>query len=242
MGMRLTKIRVTGPAFVVAAAIFVSMTVAADAQQPKEQPKAQPKAAPKQQPAAPAPPQAQAPPADQQLQLVHSPWTKFCGKDADPAAKEVCLTMTEARLETGSFVAGAALIEQKGEQKKIMRITLPLGMQLSHGTRMIVDQGQPNLGQYIVCLPNGCMAEFEVSQALYGQLKSGKTLWLQAINLNGQGASYGLPLAEFGKANDGPPTDPKEFEERQQKLQDELQRKAEERRKQLESQQGQPKR
>jgi invasion protein IalB len=228
----LASVRVTAAA-VFAAASFVLLTVAADAQQP--QPKAQPKAAPKQQPAPAAPPQAQGPAADQQLQLVHSPWTKFCGKEG---GKEICITMTEARLDTGSFVAGAAFIEHQGEAKKLLRVTLPLGMQLPSGTRMIIDQGQPNMGQFLVCLPNGCMAEFEVSQSLVGQLKGGKTLWLQAINLSGQAASYGLPLTEFGKANDGPATDPKAFEERQRKLEEEMQRKAEEERRRLEREQG----
>ena len=49
-----------------------------------------------------------------------------------------------------------------------------------------------------------------------------------------------LPLADFAKAYDGPPTDPKEFEAQQKKLQDELQRRADEARKKLESQQGTP--
>ncbi|MEP6841192.1 MAG: invasion associated locus B family protein, partial [Bradyrhizobium sp.] len=39
---------------------------------------------------------------------------------------------------------------------------------------------------------------------------------------------------EFAKAYDGPPTDPKVFEENQKKLQEELQKRAEEQRKKLE--------
>jgi invasion protein IalB len=206
-------------------------------------PKAQPKK-PASPPAAaqPAPaqqPQAATPPAEQQLPIVYSPWTKFCGKDQNQAAaKEVCLTVKEARLETGQFVAGAALIEQDGEAKKILRITLPLGMQLVHGTRMILDKEQPMQGRYVVCLPNGCMADFEVNQDFVGRLKKGQQIVLQGINLPGQAASYPLPLADFAKANEGPATDPKMFEEQQRKLQEELQRKAEEARKKLQDQQS----
>jgi len=47
--------------------------------------------------------------AGRQPPIVYSPWTKFCGKDQNPQAKEVCLTVKEARLETGQFLAGAAL-------------------------------------------------------------------------------------------------------------------------------------
>lgn len=215
----------------------------AQQQSPQQRPAqpAAPKQAPKQQPAPQQPAQQQ--PQQQQAQpeqlpVVYSPWTKFCGKDQQAGAKETCLTVKEARLETGQFIAGAALIEQEGEQKKVLRITLPLGMQLPQGTRMIVDKEQPITGRYIVCLPNGCMADFEVNAEFVGKLKKGQTLMLQGINLPGQAATYPLPLGDFAKANDGPPTDPKVFEEQQKKLQEELQRRAEEARKKLQS--GQP--
>ncbi len=178
--------------------------------------------------------QAAAPPADQPP-IVYSPWTKFCGKDNNPTAKEVCLTVKEARLETGQFLAGAALIEQAGEEKKLFRVTLPLGMQLPQGTRMLLDKEQPMQGRYIVCLPNGCMADFDVTPDFVAKLKKGQQIVLQGINLPGQAASYMLPLADFAKANDGPPTDPKKFEEDQKKLQEELQKKAEEARKKLQA-------
>ena len=72
------------------------------------------------------------------------------------------------------------------------------------------------------------------------KLKKGKGLVLQAINATGQPISVVMPLADFAKAYDGPPTDPKVFEEQQKKLQEELQRRADEARKKLESQQGAP--
>src|SRR5262245_29338534 len=102
----------------------------APAPAPKAAPKPAPKAAPNQ-PAQPAQPQQQQSQGQggEQMPVIYSPWTKFCGKDQNQAnAKEVCLTVKEARLETGQFLAGAALIEQAGEDKKIFRITLPLGM------------------------------------------------------------------------------------------------------------------
>lgn len=214
----------------------------AQPQPPVPAPKATPRPVPKQQQKQQQPAQQAPAPADQQQAsapadqppIVYSPWTKFCGKDNNnPTAKEVCLTVKEARLETGQFLAGAALIEQAGEEKKLFRITLPLGMQLPQGTRMLLDKEEPMQGRYIVCLPNGCMADFDVTKDFVGKLKKGQQLVLQGINLPGQAASYMLPLAEFAKANDGPPTDPKKFEEDQKKFQEELQKKAEEARKRL---------
>ena len=201
------------------------------AQKPPSAPSAQPA------PAAPAAPgqSADTPP------LIYSPWTKVCGKEGQQQAagsKEVCFTIKEARLDTGQFVASAGLIELAGEPKKIMRVTLPLGLLLRNGTRMLIDAKEPMTGVYNFCLPNGCWADFEVTEDFVGKLKKGQALVLQAFNLNGQVASFTFPLADFAKSNEGPPTDPKALEEQQKKLQEELQKRAEEARKRLE-QQGQ---
>jgi hypothetical protein len=66
-------------------------------------------------------------------------------------------------------------------------------------------------------------------------MKKGQNLVVQAINSNGAPLTLPLPLGEFAKAYDGPPTDPKVFEETQKKLQEELQKRAEETRKKLEA-------
>jgi len=165
--------------------------------------------------------------------VIYSPWTKYCGTDGNPEAKEVCLTVKEARLETGQFLAGAAVIEQQGEAKKLLRITLPLGMQLPQGTRMLLDKEPPLQGRFIVCMPNGCMADFDVNSDFIAKMKRGQQITMQGINLPGQAASYMLPLTDFAKAHEGPPTDPKKLEEQQKQLQDELQKKAEEARQRL---------
>ena len=81
------------------------------------------------------------------------------------------------------------------------------------------------------------MSDYEASAEVLANLKKGQNLVIQAINANGQPLTLPLPLADFGKAYDGPPTDPKVFEEQQKKLQEELQKRAEEARKKLEAQQ-----
>jgi invasion protein IalB len=197
------------------------------------------------QPAAPAEAQQPAqPPAQggdqQQVQLIYSPWTKFCLKGQEASAKQVCFTGKDARIESGMPVVAAVLIEPEGDAKKILRVTLPLGMQLVHGTRAIVDQNQPMTAPYVICFTNGCMSDYEATADMIGKMKKGQGLVVQAINSTGQPISLVLPLADFAKAYDGPPTDPKVFEEQQKKLQDELQRRAEDARKKLENQQGTP--
>jgi invasion protein IalB len=197
----------------VSVAVVLTLTSAALAQrkQPPEKfaPPAQSAPQPKvQEPVA----QATRPPT------VYSPWVKFCGRDkSDAQAKETCLTVKEARLETGQFLAGAALIEPAGEGKRLFRVTLPLGMQLMPGVRMFIDGDTPRSGNFIACIANGCMADFDVTADFVSKLKAGRELRLQSINLPGQVATYLLPLADFARANEGPPTDPVQFEKDQQR-------------------------
>jgi len=253
------------------AATALAIPVAHEAQAQTPAPAAAPKAAPKAPPAAaprpaapraPGAPSAQAPagqapqqapagaqaqPPEQQIQLIYAPWTKFCLKGQDANAKQVCFTGKDGRIESGQPVIAAVIIEPEGEPKKILRVTLPLGMQLVHGTRVIVDGNAPMQSPYVICFANGCMSDYEVTPELLANLKKGQNLVVQAINSNGAPLTLPLPLQEtgtggntgsFGKAYDGPPTDPKQFEETQKKLQEELQKRAEEQRKKLEQQGG----
>jgi invasion protein IalB len=187
---------------------------------PKAQPKAQPKAPPQQAPAPAAP--AQSAGAPEVPPLTYSPWTKVCLKGPETNAQQVCFTGKEGRVDTGMLVIGAVLIEPEGAAAKTLRVTLPLGMSLPQGTRAIVDQGQPMTAPYMICFPTGCMADYEASGELIGKLKKGQSLVVQGINSQGQAVSLPVPLPDFAKAYDGPPTDPKELEARQKKAQDEF--------------------
>jgi invasion protein IalB len=234
----------------VAAAAFAVLPATAQQPPAKDQPapKAAPKAAPKTPPAKKdaAPPPAQQPaqqqpaqPQQDQVQLIYSPWTKFCLKGQDANAKQVCFTGKDGRIESGQPVVAAVIIEPEGEPKKVLRVTLPLGMQLVHGTRVIIDSNQPQQSPYVICFANGCMSDYDANTDVLANLKKGQSLVIQAINANGQPLTLPLPLSDFAKAYDGPPTDPKVFEEQQKKLQEELQKRANDAREKLEQQQKQ---
>jgi len=238
----------------VAAVLFAVSAAQAQAPAPAPAPAAPKPAAKK--PAAPKPPAAQPAPAQQPAQagpppaempqFVYSPWTKFCGPPPnapkDQASKLVCFTGKDARTEAGMPVVAAALIEMEGEQQKTLRITLPFGLAVAQGTRIIIDQNPPLQMPFMTCAglsPNmGCIAQYDGTPDLVGKLKKGQMLTIQAVNLNQQIVSFPLSLAEFAKANEGPATDPKKYEEDQKKMQQELQQKADELRKKLEEQKG----
>jgi invasion protein IalB len=239
--------------FAAVAVLSAAGVVGAFAQQPQQPaaPKAAPKApaqksAPAQKGGAPAPagtPQAGAPQAggEQAIPpLIYSNWTKICGKGPEAGAKQVCQTGKDGRLESGQPVVAAVIIEMDGEAKKVLQVTLPPGVLLPRGTRVVIDQDEPSavVGSFLVCANGGCIAQLEANADIIGKLKKGQNLYVQAYNMAQNVMTLSLPLGDFAKAYDGPPTDPKELEQKNKKLQDELQKRALEARQKLEQQQG----
>jgi invasion protein IalB len=239
MNYRIASARPLGRVLTATMAVVGMLAVAslvapsALAQQPKPAPKKQQAPAAKPAQASPAAPK-QA--AAEQPQLMYSPWMKICGKGPDTSNKQVCVVTKDGRLENGMPVAIVQLFMPEGAQK-ILRVTVPLGMQLAHGTRMIIDKDQPIQQPYKICFPVGCMSDYPVTDDMVTKMKKGQMITVQAINMQGTPISLPLPLTDFAKAYDGPATDPKVFEAQQRKLQEELQKKAEAARKKLEAQQ-----
>jgi invasion protein IalB len=159
------------------------------------------------------------------LELTYSPWTKIC-------IGETCFVGREVRSECG-LVAGAVLSERNGETKKTLRVTLPAGVNLERGVRIIVDQGQPVTRPYVDCYPVGCMADYQGGAELVDLLKQGHTLFLEGADAVNSPINQSLPLLGFAGAYDGPRIEPKirealklSQEEREQRKRAEEARKA----------------
>ncbi|MEA2946941.1 MAG: hypothetical protein QOI40_2271 [Alphaproteobacteria bacterium] len=158
----------------------------------------------------PAP--AQQPQPGGEPKITYSAWIKVCQKGPDANAKRVCFTGRDGRIESGMPVIAAVLIEADGDARKLLRVTLPLGVSLRPGTRVVIDGGQPMTAPYVICVPNGCVADYEASGELIAKMKTGQAINVQAMSEAAQPISISLPLADFAKAYDGPPTDPKTLE------------------------------
>jgi invasion protein IalB len=203
-------------------------------------------------PAAGAPAQQQAPAAGGQpqgpitatLQPVQPDWTKVCGSDPT-TKKEICYTTRDfgAAAKEGDApqpLLALAIYDPKGDDTKIIRLLLPPGLMLKPGFRFAVDKGALESGAFEICFPNGCFAEAKVKKALVDSMKKAEKMTVIVKNQANAEVTFYLPLANFGKAFDGPAIDPKVLEEQQKKLQEELQKKAEEERKKLEAKGASP--
>jgi invasion protein IalB len=188
-------------------------------------------------PASPATPPAAAQHGPTQVELKPSQtdWTKVCGKD-QAANKEICYTTRDFGTAADQPpVLALAVYDVKGDDTKIVRLLMPIGLLLRPGFRFAVDKGATLDGNFEICFPNGCFAEAKVKQATVDQLKKGSTLRVSVKNQVAAEVIFSIPLAGFGKAFDGPAMDPKVVEQQRQALQAAMQKQAEEQRKALEA-------
>ncbi len=202
--------------------------------------------------AAPAAPGAPGAPAGQPQQNPNAPvkidmqvvpkseWTKVCSKP-QAGQKELCFTTRDFTTAPDQPPPVAlAVYDVKGDENRIIRVLMPIGLLLKPGVRFSIDKGATSDGSFEFCMPNGCFAETRVKGNVIDQMKKGKMFNIVAKGLANNEVTFALPIEGFGKAFDGAAIPPeviaKQQQEMQADLQKQLQAQAEARRKQLEQQ------
>jgi invasion protein IalB len=195
-------------------------------------------------PAPAAPPPAGAPagpptgPIKLNLQPMQAPWTKICGKDAG-SGKEVCYTTRDfGQAADQPPTLALAVYNVAGQDKRMARFLLPVGLLLRPGFRLVLDKGDPIEGKFAICFPNGCFAEAELSESATATLKKTATAAVLVRNQANQEVTFNIPMKDFGAAFDGPAVDPKVLQQQNEELQKQLEAKARQQREQLEKQQA----
>ncbi|WP_298352712.1 invasion associated locus B family protein [Rhodoblastus sp.] len=165
-------------------------------------------------------------------------WTKVCGHD-NAANKDICYTTRDFSAQKDQApVLALAVYDVKGDDTRIVRLLMPVGLMLRPGFRFSIDKGPVTEGAFEICFPNGCFAEAKVKSNVIDAAKKGHTMTVVVKNQANAEVIFNVPLEGFGKAFDGPAIDPKVLADQQKKLQEELQKRAMEERQKLQQQQG----
>jgi invasion protein IalB len=186
--------------------------------------------------AKPAPAQPQQGPVKLELIPLDANWTKACSKD--PSGKEFCATTRFFGQTASQPTLSVAVYSVTGEDKRFARFLLPVGLLLRPGFRLTIDKGDPIDGHYVVCFPNGCFGEVELSAANMTAMKKGSAASITTRNSGNFEVTFNVQIKDFAAAFDGPAVDPKVLEQQNAELQKQLEEKARQQRQQLEQQQG----
>jgi len=163
-----------------------------------------------------------------QAPIAQPDWEKVCGKIKE---EQECHTSRKRLAATGQPIAQFLVIE-RGD-KKLLQVAVPPVALIQPGVQVKIDDAEPTGVKYVVCTPNECLALGEINDDFVGKLKKGKSVIITMLNPQGKPINFEISLVGFTAVYEGPGIDPQEAEARQQKLEDELKKKADEARQQL---------
>ncbi|MCI5076448.1 invasion associated locus B family protein [Oricola sp.] len=168
--------------------------------------------------------------AQQQQQLPQG-WFKVCSKQED---NDICNVQNIRTANTGQLLTAVNLIQITGKvNRAIFQIAVPTGRVIPAGIGMQIDGGQAQKIEYALCLPDRCIAEAPLTEALVASLKKGGEMTLTSINFRNQPNPIKISLSGFTAAFDGEAMKQSEVEDRQQQLQQAIEQRREDMRKKL---------
>jgi len=159
-------------------------------------------------------------------QTTAQAWVKICSKIGET---DVCNVKYDVITNTGQLVTGVNLLQSKGKtNRRIFQVAVPSGRYIPEGIKVKIDNGKENTLPYSLCLPDRCLAEIQLSEGLVKALKAGGELTLTSTNFRAAKNPVKVSLKGFTTAFKGPPLKRSEVQDRQQKLGEELKKKAKE--------------
>lgn len=166
-------------------------------------------------------------------------WFKVCAKQED---NDICNVQNITMAETGQLVVGLSMIDVKGKvNRKVFQISVPTGRLLPPGVGLVIDNGKPVKLDYVICFPDRCVAEAPLDEKLVASFKKGSDVVLVSVNFQNQQNPIKISLKGFGEAYDGEGLKQSDLEQRQQALQDEIQKRRAEFEKKLKEEQDKAK-
>jgi len=156
-------------------------------------------------------------PATAQEQIPQG-WFKACSKQEDV---DICNVQNIVMADTGQMVTGISLIELKGKvNRKVFQVSVPSGRLVPPGIGLQIDGGKAQKLDYVICFPDRCVAEAQLTDQLVASFKKGSKITLTSVNFQNQPNPIDITLAGFTGAFDGPALQQSDIEDRQKKLQE----------------------
>jgi invasion protein IalB len=158
-------------------------------------------------------------------------WIKICTKDDKNGNKQICLVKHEGlEPKTGAILIAAAVRTIEGDDTQHLVVNVPTAYSLvmPAGVQIKIDEGEPVQLQYLVCLPTNCQVQMALSKDLSDKMRTGKQLFVAAMNAQQKTMAFPVPLKGFAKTFDGAPVNNAAYQEaRNQMMQASRQRQLE---------------
>src|SRR5687768_5640690 len=128
-------------------------------------------------------------------------WLKVCDPLED--GKKACI-MRQVVVANNQFLGSFLLRDDPGQESRLLAVAaVPLGVLLPFGLTWQIDGSKPVRVPYMLCDPTSCATQLVINEQYVNSLKKGSTLKLTAKNRQNQDLTIEIDLAGFTATYDG---------------------------------------
>lgn len=169
----------------------------------------------------------------QQSQAPIDGWYKECSKQAD---NDICVVQNIITAQSGQLITAVGLVDVSGKvNQKLLQVTVPIARFIPPGVSLQIDGGKQTKIPYAVCLPDKCIAQIPMTDAVVASFKKGGEAVFTSVNAQRAANPIRISLSGFTQAFDGEALGLAERDEKAKAREDEIRKKLEESRAKLQA-------
>ena len=130
----------------------------------------------------------------------HGDWVTRCETPPGAEHEQCAIVLSVVDQERPNLILVVIVVNTADRKTRLMRVIAPLGVLLPPGVSLRIDNADAGRLSFLQCLPNGCVAQLAMDEALLGKLKNGKTATLGVFQTPDEGVGVQAPLAGFREA------------------------------------------
>ena len=144
-----------------------------------------------------------------QANAAHTPaqnWLKVCDPipTGQKAAGQKACIMRQVVVANNQFLGSFLLRDDPGQESRLLAVAaVPLGVLLPFGLTWQIDGQKPIRVPYMLCDPQSCASQLVINEQYIAALKKGQTLSLIAKNRANKDLVVNINLGGFGQVYDG---------------------------------------
>jgi invasion protein IalB len=127
----------------------------------------------------------------------HGDWVTRCETPPGAQHEQCAIVLSVVDQERPNLILVVIVLNTADRKARLMRVIAPLGVLLPPGVSLRIDEADAGRLNFLQCLPNGCVAQLAMDDALIDKLKNGKTATLGIFQTPEQGVGVQAPLAGF---------------------------------------------
>jgi invasion protein IalB len=136
------------------------------------------------------------------VRAVHGDWQIRCDSPPGAQTEQCALMQSVSAADRPNFGLTVIVLKTADQKYRLMRVVAPLGILLTSGLGLKIDNNDVGRAGFVRCLPNGCIAEVVMDDNLVKQLRTGQTSTFIIFQTPEEGTGFPVSLKGFGEGYD----------------------------------------